>query len=148
MKRDTMLEIISGLLILLFVYAGASKLLDYEKFSVELGKSPLLTSFASWIAVAIPITEVLVAIMLAWTRYRLAGLFASFTLMMMFTAYIIVILQFSDYIPCSCGGILQNMSWTQHLLFNIIFIVIALAGILFYPGKQEMINPLSTKHAD
>lgn len=135
MKKDTILEIISGLLILLFVYTALSKLLDYERFSVELGKSPLLTAFAEWVAIGIPVAEIVVAAMLAWPRSRLTGLYASFCLMVMFTAYIITILQFSNYIPCSCGGVLQNMSWGQHLLFNVAFIGIALTGILLYPKE-------------
>jgi hypothetical protein len=55
--------------------------------------------------------------------------------MVMFTTYIIAITQFSDYIPCSCGGILQKMNWNQHLVFNIVFTGFSLAGILL--EKQQ-----------
>jgi hypothetical protein len=48
----------------------------------------------------------------------------------MFTAYIITILNFSEYIPCSCGGILQNMTWKTHLVFNIGLVLLSIAGIL------------------
>ncbi|MEJ0031509.1 MAG: MauE/DoxX family redox-associated membrane protein [Bacteroidota bacterium] len=41
--------------------------------------------------------------------------------MVMFTAYIVVITRFSEYTPCSCGGVLEKMSWDQHLVFNIGF---------------------------
>ena len=122
MKRTMLVEVICSLFILLFVYAAMSKVLDYQKFRVQLGQSPLLTAFAGLVAWVIPAIEIIIACMLAIPRTRLAGLFAAFSLMTMFTAYIIAITRFSDYVPCSCGGVLQNMSWNQHLVFNILFV--------------------------
>ena len=137
-KHQLIVEIISFLLIFLFVYAAFSKVLDFQKFRVQLGQSPLLTAFAGWIAWIIPSVEILISLMLAIASWRLAGLYASFSLMVMFTAYIIAITRFSEYVPCSCGGVLQNMSWNQHLFFNIGFVLIALAGILLHPlNRQE-----------
>jgi uncharacterized membrane protein YphA (DoxX/SURF4 family) len=142
MKRTAVVEIISFLFILLFVYAATSKLLDYQKFQVQLGKSPLLTAFAGWVAWIIPAIEIIISVFLAIPSLRLNGLYASFSLMVMFTAYIITITKFSDYIPCSCGGVLQNMSWNQHLVFNIFFVLLAAAGILLHsklsnsPGRM------------
>jgi uncharacterized membrane protein YphA (DoxX/SURF4 family) len=132
MKRNLFIETISFLFILLFVYAAASKLMDYEKFRLQLGKSPLLTHFAGFVAWMIPLLELVIAVMLAIPRFRSFGLYAFFSLMVMFTAYIVAITRFSDYIPCSCGGVLQNMGWNQHLVFNIFFVVLAVAGILAY----------------
>jgi len=81
--------------------------------------------------------------MLAFLRFRLLGLYASFSLMVMFTAYIIAITKFSDYIPCSCGGVLQNMSWNQHLIFNIGFILLAVAGIIFHSKYLHEVSTAS-----
>src|SRR5690606_14703009 len=55
--------------------------------------------------------------------------------MVMFTAYIFIILNFSDFVPCSCGGVLEKMSWTQHLIFNVVFII--LAGVAVFFSLQE-----------
>jgi uncharacterized membrane protein YphA (DoxX/SURF4 family) len=136
LKKTILVEIICYLFILLFIYAAVSKLVDYEKFTVQLGQSPILTSYASIIAWAIPTIEVVISIMLANSKWRLSGLYASFSLMTMFTAYIIAITRFSDYIPCSCGGILQKMTWNQHLVFNIGFVLLGLLGILLL-SKQK-----------
>lgn len=130
-------EIIAFLFIVLFMYAAVSKLMDYEKFRAQLGQSPLLTAFAGWVSWGVPAIEILIAGMLAVPRLRLVAFYASFSLMVMFTAYITVILQFSDYVPCSCGGVLQDMSWTTHLVFNIGFVLLALAGIFLYARKAH-----------
>ena len=141
MKQKTVVDIIAYLFIILFIYASVNKLLDYENFSTELGKSPLLTAFADYIAWAIPVIELIVVILLTVPRWMLAGFYAAFSLMTMFTAYIIAILNFSDFIPCSCGGVLQNMTWNQHLVFNIFFIVLAFAGILLYENESDLKKP-------
>src|ERR1700741_2949264 len=90
--KEALIQVIACLLILLFVYAASSKLFDYTKFRVELGKSPLLTAFAGYVAWSVPAIEVGIALLLTFARSRLAGLYASFTIMILFTAYIIYIL--------------------------------------------------------
>jgi uncharacterized membrane protein YphA (DoxX/SURF4 family) len=124
------LEFICLLYILLFVYAAVSKLLDFENFQVQLGQSPLLSAFAGLIAWLIPIIELILALLLFFPKWRLIALFAAFSLMVMFTAYIYIILNYSSFVPCSCGGILEKLSWTEHLIFNAVFLMLAAAGIL------------------
>jgi uncharacterized membrane protein YphA (DoxX/SURF4 family) len=143
MKKKTVVDIIAYLFIVLFIYASVNKLVDYENFSTELGKSPLLTAFAGWAAWAVPVVELVVVALLTVPRWCLAGLYAAFSLMTMFTAYIVAILKFSDYVPCSCGGVLQNMSWNQHLVFNIVFVLLALTGILLHKPENERKAPLN-----
>ena len=130
--KKVALEIICFLFILLFTYAAVTKLIDYQKFTVQIGQSPLLTDFAGVLAWAVPGVELLIAGMLAITRLRMVGLYAAFSLMVMFTAYIIAILQFSDSIPCSCGGVLEAMGWTEHLIFNIGFVLLGFTGIVLH----------------
>ena len=143
MKRKTVVDIITYLFIILFIYASVNKLIDYDNFSTELGKSPMLTAFAGWVAWVVPVVELIVVVLLTVPRLCLAGLYAAFSLMTMFTAYIVAILRFSDYIPCSCGGVLQNMSWNQHLVFNIVFVLLALAGIFLHEQKDTGKAPLT-----
>jgi hypothetical protein len=130
MKRQIAIEIICFLFILLFVYAAIMKWMDVEKFHVQLGQSPLLMAFADYLVWIVPGTELLIVAMLVFKKTRLIGLYASFTLMVMFTVYIIVILTFADHVPCSCGGILEKMGWTEHLIFNIAFVLMGAAGVI------------------
>ena len=138
MRKSIITDTIAASFVFLFVYAAFSKIMDYHKFKVQLGQSPLLTAFAGWVAWVIPTIEIAIALILATNKFRLVGLYASFSLMTMFTAYIIAITKFSDYIPCSCGGILQKMTWSQHLIFNCIFVVLALIGILFHTEQKSI----------
>jgi hypothetical protein len=135
--KSVIVDIVTALFIFLFVYAALSKISDFEKFRVQLGKSPLILAYAGWVVWIIPTFELIIAGLLAIKRFQLLGLYASFSLMVMFSAYIIAILKFSEYIPCSCGGILENMSWTEHLIFNSGFILLGIIGVLLYPSNDK-----------
>lgn len=114
----------------LFIYAAISKIIDFENFRIQLGQSPLLSSFASLIAWTLPALELLISVLLFFKNYRLKALLAAYALMVMFTSYIYIILNYSSYIPCSCGGILEKLGWFEHLLFNLLFILMAGVSII------------------
>lgn len=140
MQNKFWVEIICSLLLLLFSYAAISKLTDYNTFAGQLGKSPFLERYASIIVWLIPVTECIIALLLLFNKTRLTGLFASFALMLTFTIYIYMMLHYSYYVPCSCGGVLAKMSWTQHFWFNVAFTTLALTGILLVvikPGSAQ-----------
>jgi uncharacterized membrane protein YphA (DoxX/SURF4 family) len=132
MNKINFLDIIIFLFMVLFIYAATTKLLEYDLFRAQIGKSPLITRYDHILAWLVPGVEYIVALMLFIPRFRLAGLYASFSLMFAFTAYITFILTFSPYVPCSCGGILSSMGWTEHLIFNIGFTLLAVVGIILH----------------
>lgn len=144
-KREITIEIIVFLFILLFVYASATKLMDYEKFRIQIGQSPMLTSFSALIAWLVPVMELVVALLLVIPRFRLFALYASFTLMVMFTAYIVAVLNFSSRIPCSCGGVLEKLGWTEHLIFNAVFILMSLVAIFLLTLEKSVAPKITSK---
>jgi hypothetical protein len=143
--QNLLLEFICLLYILLFVYAAFSKLFDFENFLVQLGQSPLLSAYARWSAYGVPFLEIIIAILLMVQKFRLIGLFASYTLMVLFTAYICILLNYSAFVPCSCGGIIQKLSWSQHIIFNCCFIALAGIAILLLPVNSTFDNPQIAK---
>lgn len=127
---------ISLIFILLFIYASASKMFDFENFQVQLAQSPLLSAYAGFISYAVIIIELVIVGVLCFNTTRLIGLYASFGLMVAFTVYIYLILNYSDFVPCSCGGILEKMGWTEHLIFNIGCVVIVGIAIVFIEKER------------
>jgi hypothetical protein len=137
LRKNTILEVISSLLIILFIYTALSKLSGYKTFTIQLSKSPFITSYAGSIAWSLPAGEILISLLLVFKRTRLIGLYASFFTMSLFTAYLMIMLKFSYHIPCSCGGVLQNLSWNEHIVFNVFFIIIAGAGALLKANETN-----------
>ncbi len=149
MKRNTIVEVISYILIFLFVYASVNKLNNYKIFQVQLSKSPFITSYAGILSWALPGIELITALLLSFKALRLQGLYFSLFLMALFTSYLAAMLTFSYYIPCSCGGVMEGLTWKQHILFNLFFILLTIAGImimtkdiLFKEKNKGHINPL------
>ena len=118
-KKTGITTFISIFFILLFCYAAISKIMDFEKFQIQMTESPLLSAFAGFLPYVLIISEFIIAELLCYRITQNAGLLASFILMLFFTGYIAHMLLTSENLPCSCGGILEKMSWTQHLYFNI-----------------------------
>ncbi|SEA65326.1 MauE/DoxX family redox-associated membrane protein [Pedobacter hartonius] len=135
--RQIIINIIVTLFILLFIYAATSKVIDYKNTEIQLSKSPITAKYANILIWLIPCSEILIVALLSISRTKMLGLYASLTIMVVFTSYIYAILNFSDSIPCSCGGVLNSLSWEQHLTFNIAFISIAILGILLETTNLE-----------
>lgn len=136
--QNLFLDFSALLLIVLFVYTATSKLLDYDNFVAQLGQSPVLTKYAEILVIVIPVIEYLIALLFLITKFRTLAFYASFSLMIMFTTYIIIILNFSDFIPCSCGGVLEDLGWTEHIIFNLVFVILSAASILFGSSKNTL----------
>ncbi|WP_332243886.1 MauE/DoxX family redox-associated membrane protein [Flavivirga spongiicola] len=118
-----------------------SKLLVFDEFKIQIGQSAMLTPFVGIVAWVIPSLEILISLLILIPRFRLLGMYAAFSLMVMFTAYIFIILNFSNDIPCSCGGVLEKLGWTEHLTFNIAFVLLAFTGILIINGQKNYPTP-------
>lgn len=145
-KKQGIVSGISALLIILFLYAGLSKLLEYSVFQMQLAKSPMLTPYSEMLAILLPIGEIILALALFYDKYRLVSFYASFFIMSLFTIYLIYVLNFSYYIPCSCGGILGKLSWGSHIIFNVFFILISFLGILLQTTQSKAnLSPINNQ---
>jgi uncharacterized membrane protein YphA (DoxX/SURF4 family) len=138
--RTVFLEITYLLYIVLFVYAATNKLLDFENFQVQLGQSPLLSSYAGFISYFIPFIEFVIVAMMCFSRTRYVALFSAFCLMVMFSVYIFIMLNFSPFVPCSCGGILEKFNWKEHLIFNLFFVLLSVIAIILYESRESKVK--------
>lgn len=131
MKRKIIIELISSLLILLFLYTSLSKWLAFKTFVGDMNNQPFpnwITPFLVW---TIPPLEILIAVGLIFEKTRVKAFYGSLVLMLAFTIYTVaILLQAFDYIPCSCGGVIRNLTWPQHLFFNLFFVGISIVGIV------------------
>jgi hypothetical protein len=145
-SKKIRVEIICFLLMLLLAYSALSKLLTYPDFSQQLQKSPILYKLADIIAPVTISAELLVSVMLAHMKYRLVGLYSALSLLSMFTMYIVLLIKFGYGVPCSCGGLLQSLSWNGHLVVNGAAILIILLGIVWHCSiHQEAIKTRNLK---
>lgn len=133
MKKTTIVNIISYLYALLFLYTGISKFLDQDTFKQALSHSVLVSRLTLLLTIGIPLLELLIALALLLPFFHPAplsrkwGLYTGTILMALFTFYVGYMLKFENgRLPCSCGGIIQKMNWRQHFYFNGCFTLLGL----------------------
>jgi len=130
LNKRLAVDIIALLFVMLFLYTGIAKLMEFDVFQEQLLDSPILAFAAPVVAWGLPIIEFIISIALFIPEYRLSGLYAAFILMILFTAYVGILLSISTELPCSCGGIMEALSWQAHLVVNIALIGLVLTGII------------------
>lgn len=136
-KKQVVIECIVALLIMLFLYASISKFLDFKTFIGQMNNQPLPNSWTPFLVWAIPGLEIAISLSLLFEYTRLLALYASLILMLLFTVYTgIILLHFFPYIPCSCGGVIQKLTWRQHLVLNLSFVALSVIGIIQQRSKN------------
>ena len=88
--------------------------------------SHLLSTATTW---ATPIVELILAIGLLTHQTRLKALYATCVLMAIFTIYVIALFFINSYLSCSCGGIIEQLSPKQHIIFNSSCVVLSVIAI-------------------
>ncbi len=141
MKRKIVIEILSSLLILLFVYTSVSKWLDFQTFTGQMNNQPLPNWMTPALVWTLPSVEIIISGLLMFDRTQLIGFRASLVIMLLFTLYtLLVLLKTFGRVPCSCGGVIENLTWNQHLVFNLFFVGVALAGIILKRKEKPKIS--------
>lgn len=135
---NAVVDLISYLFIFLFCYTGVSKLIQYKKFVIEVGLSPLLPAFAKETVFLIPVIEILTALLLLFRRTRQVGIYLSIALMLLFTLYVLGVLTLAPEVPCSCGGVIESMGWSGHLAFNVTLLLVSVCGLFI---SRSTMNP-------
>lgn len=111
-------------LIFLFAYTSVNKLLNLPVFMQTMMAAHIPEGMAKIIAVCIPISEAILVVLLMLNQTKRLGLYISLLMLLFFTAYIIYMKLWLPKLPCSCGGIIQKLTWNQHLLLNVFIIVL------------------------
>ena len=120
----------------LFLISAYNKIEDHERFSNGLSHVKVIGTYAILISWMVPIAEIGVSLLLIIPKTHKWGLYGFVSLMLVFTAYILSMLFLEERLPCHCNLIIEKLSWTAHLWFNMGFIALALCA-LWLTKKQN-----------
>lgn len=137
--RELIFDIITFLFIILFVYTAASKIITFSEFVNVLRHSPLLGKVNLLVAYSIPSVEILLSVVLIVNKTKKIGLVLSLILMVIFTIYLIYMVSLGGKLPCMCGGVISMFTWKQHIWFNILFILIAISGLMIQKKNKVLL---------
>ncbi|QJB30813.1 hypothetical protein HF329_05665 [Chitinophaga oryzae] len=138
MKKDYLTDLAITIYVILFSYTAGSKFLDMKQFARDMDKQPFNHTITQGLTWGVPVIEALIVVVLIFPRYRIAGLRAATVLMVIFTIYVLLImLRVFNKVPCSCGGVIRTLTWEQHLVFNLFFVVLGIVGLVV--GRKKPI---------
>ncbi|WP_158656106.1 MauE/DoxX family redox-associated membrane protein [Sphingobacterium sp. HMA12] len=131
-----MYKILRGIMILFWIYVGMDKIWQLSAFRIALEQQPVISDLAPILFWSLPLMEIGVGILLAMplARLRAWGWRASTLLIIVFTIYIgLGVFNVYAQKPCMCTSFLSRISWTAHLLINIVILGLSIAGLLLPP---------------
>lgn len=130
MNKIKLFKIYTALLVMIFVYAGLVKVLNFPKFVFNINNQPLPNGHTPILIARILVSELMILVLLLFQRTRLKRFYLSVIVSLLFTLYILQIqLKVFSYIPYPCGGIIESFTWRQLFFFNLLFLTIAFIGI-------------------
>jgi len=135
MEKTKIIQLITAALAALFCYAALSKLLHYQQSEHEMLNQVFPKDWAVVFVWLVPGIELTVVLLLIAKATQKVGLWAAAILLLTFSIYIAVVMTgVFGRIPCSCGGILKNMGYGTHLIFNLCFMIAACYGLVLVKG--------------
>ncbi|PWS26158.1 hypothetical protein DHW03_15290 [Pedobacter yonginense] len=141
MKTNVFTYLFASLLILLFVLTGVEKVVKFQEFKAQMSLQVFDKSILPVVTYFIPIAEIVCAGMLLFAKSRFAGFYLSALLMLAFMVYAaLIVLHLFENHPCPCGGPIKHMNWRFHLVFNSIFLLFAVLGIIFTIKERRLEN--------
>jgi len=120
------------LLILLFTYTGISKLSGHKQFAAQLSMQTHLAPISLFLSWFLPLVELLTVLFILFKPTLITGLLMAAFLMTAFTMYVAGMLLFKNSLPCSCGGVIAQMSWKEHLTFNLFFMCLSWTAFIYH----------------
>ncbi len=137
--RERVIQAICVILLILWLYAPLSKLADYEETRRQMLNQVFPAWMAEILAWLVPVTELALVPAMLFKPVQLPGLKASLVLLIAFSIYIALAMSGAfGRIPCSCGGIIRDMGYWTHLLFNLFFAALsAIAIVLISKGRRS-----------
>lgn len=134
MRRRWIAHTASAILGFVFLYTAQSKLFNYNRYVHQMEIQPLplwLTSILPWL---LPTIEIVICMLLIIGIFNAViqkyALLTSIVLLSAFTVYVgLVLFEVFAWTPCSCGGVLDSLTWGQHMIFNLSLIALGLLGL-------------------
>lgn len=115
-------------LMLFWLYVAVDKLLELDAFHSALQRQPLPTVLVDQLYWSPPIGELLIGLLFI-RRYRQIAYLLSASLLLLFSAYIAIGLAgFYPKLPCGCASAFTQLSWSWHLVVNLILLFISILG--------------------
>jgi uncharacterized membrane protein YphA (DoxX/SURF4 family) len=138
MENQSLFKLLpSYLLAFLWTYTGLDKLIRFEQSRKAFHNQTFPPELAEILSYAVPITEIILAILLVLNISRWWGYLGSILLLTVFITYVgLIWVGAFPRVPCNCAGLIDSMGWTAHMILNLNLLILAIVG-LWIESKKE-----------
>jgi uncharacterized membrane protein YphA (DoxX/SURF4 family) len=139
MENPSLIKLLpSYLLAFLWTYTGLDKLIRFEQSRKAFHNQTFPPELAEILSYAVPIAEILLAILLVWSISRWWGYLGSLLLLTVFLSYVgLIWVGAFPRVPCNCAGLLDSMGWGSHMILNLSLIILAIGGLWIESKKKK-----------
>ncbi|MEJ2003781.1 MAG: hypothetical protein P8X57_02195 [Cyclobacteriaceae bacterium] len=114
------------LFIAVFTYAAMTKVIAPVDFGVKLLKAHYIPTFLiPAVTALIPLSEIAAVVFIMFGKFTRLGWEIIYILMICFDVHLAILHLVAPAAPCSCGGLLESISFGQHMIFNALLTLIA-----------------------
>ncbi|EOZ91942.1 hypothetical protein A33Q_4035 [Indibacter alkaliphilus LW1] len=118
-SRTVLIQIAVFVLVIIWTYSGVEKLMDWNRSWNAFHNQTFPSDLADILSYAVPIAELVLALLLVLGFTRWWGLMGSVLLLTVFNTYVgLVWWGAFPRVPCNCAGFLESMGWGAHFWFN------------------------------
>lgn len=119
--------------IIMYIYVATDKVLSFDYFQKALDAQVFDDKYTPILSYLLPSIESICVLLLIIPKLQRIGLIVSTLLMLAFTIYVVIVLLFyMPGAPCACGGLFKSLSWEQHLVVNLVFLIAGAYSIKIY----------------
>jgi hypothetical protein len=109
-----------------YFYSGVDKLIHFDEFVVNFSKSPFAPSeFINEVAFCVVGTELGICFLCFFNKFQKLACLLFMIISFIFSGYVFLMITYSPYLPCSCGGLINFLTWNEHLVLNILLTTIS-----------------------
>lgn len=134
---------LSFILIFVWIYTGLDKLLRWEASWKAFHNQTFPADLAAMLSYAVPISEILIALLLLFSVSRWWGFLSSILLLTIFNTYVgLIWVGAFPRIPCNCAGIIESLDWAAHFWLNNLLILISILGLWLNQKNRNLKVPV------
>lgn len=134
MKRVIITDCITWTLILFLFHVAVTKISHPAATRFEISLTSQFIPYAASLTWILPVSEIIIAMLLMFKRYRVIGFWA---LAFLSTLYITLMFTYTPDMPHFRGGFLHQLSFNNHLSINIMILLLSLIGALITLGLKH-----------
>lgn len=118
--KTTVIAFVILINFVVYFYSGVDKLIHFNEFVLNFSKSPFAPSdLINELSFCVVGIELGICFLCFFNKFQKLACLLFMIMSYVFSGYVLLMITYSPYLPCSCGGLIDFLTWNEHLALNI-----------------------------